>query len=197
MPVLTPHPSTRCEPVRSLSGHVARTPQGLLSLEFLLEGDLDRLRIPGRGPGGRRDELWKHTCFEAFIVLDHAAGYFEINLSPSFDWAVYQFSGYRAGMASSEALGKPRIAMHAEGGRLRLEARFAPDTPDRPVARGAGALGELNGASGALAGLDGARVALAAVIEAEDGRLSYWALRHPAGKPDFHHPDGFVLGIHT
>src|SRR6185503_6002309 len=104
MQVLTSHPSTRCELVRSLSGHVARTPAGLLSLEFLLEGDLERLRIPGRGAGVRRDELWKHTCFEAFIALDRAGGYFEINLSPSFDWAVYRFSGYRAGMASSEAL---------------------------------------------------------------------------------------------
>ncbi|MNC84871.1 hypothetical protein D3C83_04390 [compost metagenome] len=38
-------------------------------------------------------------------------------------------------------------------------------------------------------------LALAAVIEEEDGVLSYWALGHPAGKPDFHQRDPFVLEI--
>jgi hypothetical protein len=173
MPILTHHPSTRCEAVRSLSGQISQTQDGVVSLEFLLEGDMSRLRVPERGPGVRRDELWKHTCFEAFIALGEQDGYFEINLSPSSDWAVYRFTGYRAGMAPSEALGRPRISRHADGSRLRLEARFAP------------------------AELGGARLALAAVIEAKDGRLSYWALRHPPGKPDFHHPDGLVLGIPT
>ena len=39
------------------------------------------------------------------------------------------------------------------------------------------------------------RIALAAVIEDENGGLSYWALRHPPGKPDFHHPNGFALEV--
>ena len=41
-------------------------------------------------------------------------------------------------------------------------------------------------------GLD-LKLALTAVVEDGSGRLSYWALRHAPGKPDFHHPDGFVL----
>jgi len=36
---------------------------------------------------------------------------------------------------------------------------------------------------------------LTAVVECVDGALSYWALRHAAGKPDFHHPDTFALEI--
>jgi hypothetical protein len=40
-------------------------------------------------------------------------------------------------------------------------------------------------------------VSLTAVIEAADGTLSYWALRHPAPQPDFHHPGGFVLTLPT
>jgi hypothetical protein len=36
---------------------------------------------------------------------------------------------------------------------------------------------------------------LAAVIEEQDGALSYWALRHPAGTPDFHHPEAFALAL--
>jgi hypothetical protein len=46
-------------------------------------------------------------------------------------------------------------------------------------------------------------VALCVVIEERDGALSgalsgafsYWALRHSAARPDFHHPDGFALEI--
>jgi hypothetical protein len=38
-------------------------------------------------------------------------------------------------------------------------------------------------------------VALCVVIEELDGALSYWALRHPAPRPDFHHADGFALEI--
>jgi hypothetical protein len=33
------------------------------------------------------------------------------------------------------------------------------------------------------------------VIETLDGSLSYWALRHPPGKPDFHHSESFALEL--
>jgi hypothetical protein len=33
------------------------------------------------------------------------------------------------------------------------------------------------------------------VIEETNGRLSYWALAHPPGKPDFHHSDCFALEL--
>jgi len=36
-------------------------------------------------------------------------------------------------------------------------------------------------------------IAVSAVVEDQDGLLSYWALRHPPGKPDFHHADAFAL----
>ena len=38
-------------------------------------------------------------------------------------------------------------------------------------------------------------VALSAVIEETDGAKSYWALAHPPGPPDFHHPDCFALTL--
>ena len=40
-----------------------------------------------------------------------------------------------------------------------------------------------------------ARIGLSAVIEEEDGAISYWALRHAPGKPDFHHPDTFAMEL--
>ena len=36
---------------------------------------------------------------------------------------------------------------------------------------------------------------VSAVIEDDSGALSYWALRHPPGKPDFHHPDAFAMEL--
>jgi hypothetical protein len=39
------------------------------------------------------------------------------------------------------------------------------------------------------------RLAFGAVIEEQSGTISYWALRHPQGEPDFHHPDGFAIEV--
>jgi hypothetical protein len=47
----------------------------------------------------------------------------------------------------------------------------------------------------ALHGAPRLQVALSAVIEEENGTLSYWALKHAPGKADFHHPHGFVLEL--
>ena len=38
-------------------------------------------------------------------------------------------------------------------------------------------------------------VALSAVLEDSKGVLSYWALAHAPGKPDFHHPAAFALDL--
>ena len=37
------------------------------------------------------------------------------------------------------------------------------------------------------------RVGMSAILEEEDGTISYWALAHPPGRPDFHHPDCLSL----
>jgi hypothetical protein len=41
----------------------------------------------------------------------------------------------------------------------------------------------------------GLRLGLAAVVEDKARVLSYWALKHPAEKPDFHHSDSFVVEL--
>ena len=38
-------------------------------------------------------------------------------------------------------------------------------------------------------------VGITAVIEHSDGRLSYWALHHPAAEADFHHRGGFTIQV--
>ena len=39
------------------------------------------------------------------------------------------------------------------------------------------------------------RYAVDVILERKEGGLSYWAVRHPEGRPDFHHPSTFALEL--
>ena len=108
--------------------------------------------------------------------LRDAPGYHEFNFSPSRDWAVYRFSAYREGMSPAEIGRTPEISVRRRDDGLELESAVR---------------------IGHLADLDvrQLRIALAAVIEHDNGGLSYWGLQHPSGKPDFHDPNGFALEL--
>jgi hypothetical protein len=165
---LRPHPDTPCPAVSALEAEVVRTGGGL-TLAWRLTGDLAHLAIPARAAAERTDGLWNHTCFEAFVAAE-GEGYLEFNIAPSTHWAAYRFDGYRQGMAALE-IAAPKVETVTAGDVL--EVRVALDVP--------------------LAGPW--RIGLTAVIEAADGALSYWALAHPPGQPDFHHADGRVLAL--
>jgi len=178
--VLTAHPSTPCAAVRTLEVRVQVKEEDLLVLDYALAGDIRSLCIPPQRDARRVDELWKHTCFEAFLVTDESPGYYELNFSPSGEWSAYRFSAYREGMAPADGVGVPATAVIAGDTALRLEASIA--------------LAAIREAMRPKSGVP-LRVALAAVLEGQDGKLSYWAQRHAASRPDFHHPDAFVLEI--
>jgi hypothetical protein len=163
--------------VRSLGVQLRAEQRGVLVFQYSLEADMTRVRVPPSGTGGRADSLWRHTCFEAFVAGADEPGYHEFNFSPSLNWAVYRFGAYREGMAAADVGRAPEISVRRRDDGLELQS-----------AVGLGHMPELRGARRL-------RIALAAVIEDENGRLSYWGLRHPPGKPDFHHPDGFALEV--
>jgi hypothetical protein len=175
--VLTAHPSTPNDAVRSLGVQLRAKEPGILLFQYSLDADMSRVRVPPSGAGGRADALWKHTCFEAFIAPADGPGYHEFNFSPSLDWAIYRFSAYREGMSLAEIGRAPEISMRRADDGLELEAAVR-----------LGHLADLRDARDL-------RIAVAAVIEDKNGRLSYWGLRHPPGKPDFHHPIGFALEV--
>lgn len=150
---------------------------GALALTYALKGELSRLRIPPPGPPRRTDRLWEHTCFEAFISVKGDPAYREFNFAPSGEWVAYAFRRYREREPLAEEGPAPKIAVRRAGSGLELDAVI---DPDRLPAIAPGAR---------------LRLALSAVIEEEDGTISYWALRHPPGKPDLHHPDAFALEI--
>lgn len=171
------HPATRCESARGIQVRVCWTENGDLAFNYVLRGDLSRLRIPAQREPRRAEGLWRHTCFEAFVAVKDKAEYFEFNFAPSGEWAVYALAGYREPSPSIDEAAAPTIDVRMTGDALELDAIVAlPHLPMiNPRAR--------------------VRLALSAVIEDERGTLSYWALKHPAGKPDFHHPDSFALEV--
>jgi hypothetical protein len=173
---LVPHPSTappdppfkvwaNVEHAGSLAA-VATT-----NIWFGVGAPADRFLVPTSAEPQRRNELWKTTCFEAFLRPLGESMYREWNFAPSGDWAAYQFSAYREGMAEAEVSGAPYI---------RLEDNLTWWAVGATIAVPADTNWELG---------------LSAVLEEKDGTKSYWALAHPSEKPDFHAPGCFVARL--
>jgi hypothetical protein len=173
---LTCHPATPCSAVRGIEVEVRRDADAL-ALRYRLAGDPALLRIPARREAQHADKLWQHTCFEVFCSHSVTSAYYELNFSPSTEWAIYRFDAYRSGMTAIETPLVPRVSVHLQADGLDLDARVELDAlealRDSPVLR----------------------LGLSAVIEEADGCLSYWALAHPAPKPDFHHAGAFAMSL--
>ncbi len=170
---LFPHPDTPCLRVESIDVSIEVQAGVDLRLTYTVSGDIASLLIPPAAPPQRSDGLWQHTCFEAFVLAGNGPGYREFNFSPSGEWAAYIFCNYRDGCAPG-AMPAPAIACRTSANALELTAMLPR-----------------------LALPDGRRwtLGLTAVIESVDEKLSYWALRHPVDKPDFHHTGGFALEV--
>jgi hypothetical protein len=146
-------------------------------LRYAASGPADRLRLPAPAAPARTDDLWKHTCFEAFIRAPDGRGYCEFNFSPSGQWAAYRFKGYREGMTSIEEIAAPKIRGHSLAGQYELQVSLdLGRLPDLP-------------------GIETWQIGLSAVIEDIDGGRAYWALAHAPGKPDFHLAGGFACQL--
>jgi hypothetical protein len=169
---LKPHPDSPASAATGIEAEVASRGGGLL-FSYLVRGRIAALRIPPVTAAARTDELWRHTCFEAFVRTSSGPAYYEFNFSPSTQWAAYRFGGYRKDGRAATEISPPRI--HAQSSatsfalQATLELGLLPSLSDGPW-----------------------HIGLSAVIEDTAGRKSYWALAHRLGKPDFHHPDGFT-----
>jgi len=168
------HPDSRCDAVTLIEVDVERPGPYALELRYRLTGAMNGVRLPPSAAPDRADELWRHTCLEAFVRAPDDEGYYEFNFAPSTQWAAYRFSSYRDGMRVVDNIAAPRIETQAadDGLTLQVSLSLEPLPGERPW-----------------------RLGLSAVIEEASGRKSYWALAHPPGAADFHHADGLVLVI--
>lgn len=167
---LTPHADTPCDSIRAIDVRATSVSVHTLQLAFLVAGDVQQLAIPESRPPARTDGLWRDTCFEIFLRPAHAAAYQEFNFSPSGEWAAYSFTAHRHGMAPLNVITAPRVACRETAQQLEVVVEFE---------------------SALLAQAD-LRAAISAVIKLKNGSVSYWALAHAPGKPDFHAEAGFV-----
>src|SRR5471030_925622 len=175
---LISHPATPMPQVDSLDVALSPAGDGGLAAVFECHCCAGALRLPEVRQAEAADELWRHTCCELFVGLVGDAAYREFNWSPSGQWAMYGFSDYRG--RDSFRLNVPvpapgiRFASGAEGWTLqaRLDSAALPSVAGEQIELG-----------------------VAVVLEAADGNLSYWALRHAAARPDFHRRESFVLRL--
>lgn len=173
---LFPHPhSAPTEPFK-LWASVEKTAgfgaMATLNLWFGIEAPASRFHIPVMPGGGRADNLWRTTCFEAFLQRPGELAYREWNFAPSGKWAAYDFADYREGMEQAGIDPPPYIRMEDNLTWWTLGATIAVETDQAW------------------------RLGLSAVIEEREGRISHWALAHPdPQKPDFHLADCFTAKL--
>jgi hypothetical protein len=167
------HKSLPTDTIKGFTASAERGPDGWLRFRYVVQGAIDHIALPAKASPQHADNLWRHTCFEAFISTEDDPQYVECNFSPSSAWATYGFDRYRKGMTAIVPVTPPQIALHRERHRLVLEAQLQLGAfAHRPL-----------------------RIGLTAVIEDKAGDPSYWALHHPRSKPDFHHRGGFILRL--
>ena len=167
---LVPHPGTRPSSVRDVEARI-KFADGLTWLNFEISPGAG-LRLPAQVRPNRSDGLWRTTCMELFVTDGLGAGYREYNFAPSREWAAYRFVSYRDEAAELSVKTAPSI------GTMRSEAVFSLHVAiEGPILK------------------TGDHFALSAMIEETDGTKSYWALAHPPGKPDFHHPTCFAATL--
>ena len=172
---LLPHPTSRTS-IERVQVLIWRD-ETRFDMDVRLFGSPLRVRLPTTDQPRRTDELWQTTCFEAFLRPQGSDAYFELNLSPSGDWAAYRFDAYRAGMRNAQIDCKPDPDVWLQDGIRMQEASF--DLSREPLLDTATAW----------------HIGLSAVIEEVDGSKSFWALAHGAGPPDFHSPTCFAYHL--
>ncbi len=170
------HPSCRTDAMRAMRARVNRAAGNQLRINFCLEADLRSIVVPSPTTSRIGHELWRHTCFEAFIAIEGRQAYYEFNFAPSGEWTIYAMRAYRDGAPLADESMRPEILVRSSAILLELEAVVQLDRLSEEHARAPLSIG------------------LTAVVEAADG-YSYWALVHPENKPDFHNPLGFALRL--
>ena len=149
----------------------------LLSIHYALEGRLEDVLLPpaSRGPQ-RKDELWKATCFEFFLAIKDQPGYWEFNIAPSGDWNVYRMDAYRRmGFRVETRISQLRLQTQSQSNGYLLDA--AVDLT--PII---------------IPGQE-LQMGITAILQTKGAIETYWALAHPASKPDFHLRTSFILSL--
>lgn len=168
------HPFTETSQTKliTISAELFLETSNKLKIDYEISGDLSAITWPPALKGSpRQDNLWNHTCLEAFFSASDKgeSPYWEMNCSPSGAWNAYEFSSYREGMTHSSDTTVRLDGAQRESTSFLLQVEIENKKAFK---------------------FDS--FALTAVIEFTDGQKSYWAIRHALEKPDFHHRSGWI-----
>jgi len=169
---LVAHPGHPPAGIGQVEAKIIGADASWLRVRWRVDGS-QQLVVPAFAGKGRTDALWQTTCFELYLKPAGGEAYCELNLSPSERWNAYDFDGYRAGMRERPFPREPECT-------IRQGSTFAIFDAAIPVA--------------GLPASDCA-MGLSAILEEQGGTISYWALAHPEGKPDFHAPACFAAEL--
>lgn len=172
--VLTAHPANPPGFRQHVDVSLRQADDGGLALRYAIRGRNLDLHVPTPHAPAPADALWRTTCCELFVAPAGKSAYREFNFSPSGQWAAYDFSGYRERSDSPPDVPPPLIACHRGKDRLHLDVALSRS---------------------ALPAGESLELALAVILQMQNGGPGHWALAHPPGRPDFHRKAGFVLHL--
>lgn len=169
------HPASKGAEDVGVAASALYAASGAVVLEYRVSGAVQAIAWPSARPAAnarRCDDLWRKTCFEAFFSPPQSARYVEVNAAPSGAFQVYGFEHYRATPTRPAAHVEIETALTVEA--FRLTARLSTE---------------------ALSSAPALDVSLACILQSASGEISYWALDHRGGRPDFHDRSSFVLPL--
>ncbi len=139
-------------------------------LSYILSGNLNLLKDISNNnfneksiKNNRKDELWKHTCFE-FFLLNEDKSYTEINISQNA-YNIYAFDDYRQGMKQKNNYYLKKLQILKSKWQLKLDAIIRLDKKlfDNIKA-----------------------INISSILEFKNKEKQFWALKHKKNQPDFH-----------
>jgi len=152
----------------SLTGNIVMD-ENKIRIHFKWKDPRSEVLLVSRGQSQRADELWKTTCFEAFVQPLNSKHYWELNLSSSGNWNVYKFEDYRLPQLPKADLEAQLTRMLSADNEIDAEFRLP------------------------LGGGQHFRCGLSAVVELKNAEKVYFATHHAGAKPDFHLSESFIL----
>lgn len=150
-----------------------------LLMEFMVEGQLDRLFLPRYKPENSNKRvigLWESTCFEFFIKHKDREDYLEFNLSSDHHWNAFYFKYIRDQVKEFEPI--DTIHVHSKREKWGLEITCKVDLTKFP---------DHFWESGNM------RMGITAITEDKLQKKEYWALNHLDENPYFHNPHTFLV----
>ena len=146
-----------------------------ININFTLAGHLENISLDAIEENPRRtDNLWQKTCFELFVKSDQSTQYWEYNLSPSLNWAIYAFEKYREGKTDELSISDLPIIIKIEPDQFSLESVIPLPTP--------------------LFGHN-LNIGVSCVVQDKNGDIYYYALTHTREQADFHDENCFIIKL--